>query len=276
MNRILALLFFITSFVSAQDILLVGEFKTGSVIFGIGEDIEYAFLDTLKLDVDSGKYFTFGFDRDDTTSHLLRIKFNEGRVILKKIKPVFGKYRIQRINNMKSSYVTPPKTASERIRRERIISRAARKRIGEVKEAYFRNGIMRPAQGGWISGVFGSQRILNGKPRNIHNGLDIAVPSGTPVYAMADGFVVLSADTFFYAGNNILIDHGQGLNSFYLHLSKKDVSVGDFVHKGDKIGEVGTTGRSTGAHLHWGVQWFGKRIDPAGLLRTRLEDYLEE
>ena len=274
MNKLLPLLIFITSFSHAQDLQLIGDFTTGSVIFGIGEDIEYVLLDTLKLDVDQEKYFTFGFDRDDTTSHLLRIKFREGRVVLKKIKPVFGKYRIQRINNMKSSYVTPPKSESERITRERGISRAARKKIGEVKDAYFRNGIMRPVKGGRISGVFGSQRILNGKPRNIHNGLDIAVPRGTPVYAMADGFVVLSADTFFYAGNNILIDHGQGLNSFYLHLSKKDVKVGDFIHKGDKIGEVGTTGRSTGPHLHWGVQWFRKRIDPAGLLKMKLEDYL--
>jgi murein DD-endopeptidase MepM/ murein hydrolase activator NlpD len=88
---------------------------------------------------------------------------------------------------------------------------------------------------------------------------------------MADGYVRLAADTFFYAGNNILIDHGQGLNSKYLHLSKMDVKVDEFVKKGQKIGEVGTTGRSTGPHLHWAVQWFNKRVDPALLLKTGIK-----
>ena len=104
----------------------------------------------------------------------------------------------------------------------------------------------------------------------MHNGLDIAVPRGTPVYAMTDGVVILTADNFYYAGNHIILDHGQGVNSFYLHLSKILVKEGQFVKKGEVIGKVGTTGRSTGPHLHWGVQWFSKRVDPARVLKIKL------
>lgn len=272
MYRLLVFFLFISWVAIAQDVKLLGDFNTGSVIFGVGNGIKYAYLDTIKLDVEEGKYFTFGFDRDDTAVHHLKVKLDDGLVVLKKFKPEQVKYNIQRINNIQRKHVTPPKSESERIARERNISRTARAKIGEVKEAFFLNGFQRPIRGGRISGVFGSQRILNGKPRNIHNGLDIAVPRGTPVHAMSDGFVILSADTFFYAGNNILIDHGQGLNSFYLHLSKMDVKEGEFVKKGQKIGEVGTTGRSTGPHLHWGVQWFEKRVDPAGLLKINLDE----
>jgi len=106
----------------------------------------------------------------------------------------------------------------------------------------------------------------------MHNGLDIAAPRGTPVYAMTDGIVRFVADNFYYSGNFILIDHGQGLNSSYLHLSRTFVKEGEFVKKGEKVGEIGTTGRSTGPHLHWSVQWFGKRIDPAILLKINFDN----
>jgi murein DD-endopeptidase MepM/ murein hydrolase activator NlpD len=260
----------------AQHLKIVGEYSTGSVLFGIGEGIAFARLDTVELSVDEGKYFTFGFDRDDKDDHLLHVKLSDGRVYLKKIKLQQAKYRIQRINNIQQKHVTPPKKENDRIVRERKINRAANARIGEVKEAFFKNGVQRPIIGGRISGVFGSQRILNGIPKNIHNGLDIAIARGTPVYAMADGYVRLAADTFFYAGSNILIDHGQGLNSKYLHLSKMEVEVDQFVKKGQKIGEVGTTGRSTGPHLHWALQWFNKRVDPALLLKSGLNKKLSE
>jgi murein DD-endopeptidase MepM/ murein hydrolase activator NlpD len=272
MRKNLLLFLMLTASYSAQNLKITGSYKTGSVMFGESENIESVYLDSTKLDVDEGSFFTFAFDRDDKREHLLKVKYKEGLVILKKITPKPAEYQIQRINNIQSKHINPPPSENERIVRERKISRQARAKVGEVKSAYVKNGITRPVKGGRISGVFGSQRILNGEPKNIHNGLDIAVPKGTPVYAMADGFVVLSADTFFYAGNNILIDHGQGLNSFYLHLNKKVVTEGEFVKKGQKIGEVGTTGRSTGPHLHWGVQWYNKRIDPALLLKAEYDN----
>ena len=146
----------------------------------------------------------------------------------------------------------------------------AQSKIGELQTPLFRKGFIRPIKGGRISSVFGSQRILNGIPKNMHNGLDIAVPRGTPVLAMADAVVNLTTDNFYYAGNYIVLDHGQGLNSMYLHLSEILVEEGQRVNKGDVIGKVGTTGRSTGPHLHWGVQWYSKRIDPEHILNIKL------
>lgn len=147
----------------------------------------------------------------------------------------------------------------------------ARKEIGKIEDSYYNAGFMKPIKGGRQTSVFGSQRILNGVPKNFHNGLDYAAPVGTDVLAMSDGKIILAGDDFFYNGNFILIDHGQGLNSIYLHLSKKDVKKGDTVKMGQKIGEVGTTGRSTGPHLHWGVQWYKKRIDPEQVLKIELK-----
>ncbi len=251
----------------AQDVELIGELKPANLIIGVGENIDMVFLDDKPLFVDEGKYFTFGFDRNATGEHLLKIKIKNSKVILKKIVLPERKYKVQRINNMKKDLVTAPKTQNERIKRERQISREARAKIGEIGTALFKAGFMKPINSSRQTSVFGSQRVLNGVPKNPHNGLDYGAPRGTPVYAMTDGYVQLAADNFYYAGNYILLDHGQGLNSFYLHLSRMDVKTGDWVKKGEKIGEVGTTGRSTGPHLHWGVQWYSKRIDPACLLR---------
>ena len=251
----------------SQDIRLIGELKPANLIIGIGENIEMVQLNDKPIFVDDGKYFTFGFDRNSSGEHLLKIKIKDSKVILNKILLPERKYKVQKINNMKKSLVTAPKSQNDRLVRERKISREARERIGEIGDALYKDGFIKPVKTNRVTSVFGSQRVLNGVAKNPHNGLDYGAPRGTPVYAMTDGFVQLAADTFYYSGNYILLDHGQGLNSFYLHLSKKDVKEGDWVKKGDKIGEIGTTGRSTGPHLHWGVQWYSKRIDPACLLK---------
>jgi len=205
--------------------------------------------------------FVFGFDRDDTDSHILVVEM-EGSTYLKKIKLPIREYKIQRINRMKQKYVSPPAEVNDRIKREREITKAAKSKIGYEKNTHFSTGFIKPINGGRISSVFGSQRILNGIPKNPHNGIDIAVPRGTEVKAMTNGIVLLSADNFYYAGNFIIIDHGLGLNSMYLHLTESFVKEGQIVKKGEVIGKVGTTGRSTGPHLHWTVQWFDKRVDP--------------
>ncbi len=264
---ILLTLFLLQAVLIAQPVEFTGKFSQGNLVIGKAENISAAYLNDRKLEVDESGLFAMGFDRDDTTSYYLKVQFNDNRAYVKKIKPAKSKYRIQRINKMKKKYVTPPTDAFDRIKNERKISRAAWKKVGDVKNALYKNGFMRPVEGGWISGVFGSQRILNGIPKNIHNGTDIAIFEGTPVHAMTDGVVVLAADDFYYSGNYIILDHGQGLSSFYLHLSKKDVKAGDVVKKGQKIGEVGTTGRSTGPHLHWGVQWYSNKVDPQQLLK---------
>lgn len=252
---------FLSSISIAQSLQLSGKVMPGGLIFGKAEKAKNIMLDSLQIMFDNSGNFVIGFDRDDTTEHILLVEL-EGKSILKKFILPKREYNIQRINRMAQKYVSPPKEVTERINEERKISKDARDKVGQIKSALFANGFEKPIEGGRISSVFGSQRILNGVPKNAHNGIDIAVPRGTPVKAMTDGEVLLSANNFYYAGNYILLDHGLGLNSVYLHLKKSYVKEGQIVRKGEIIGEVGTTGRSTGPHLHWGVQWFNKRVDP--------------
>ncbi|PID62602.1 MAG: peptidase [Ignavibacteriae bacterium] len=264
MKKILLTIIFLPTlsiFSFAQSVEFYGKAEPGGLLFGKAKNLKEILLDTNKINFSEDGVFAIGFDRDDTSSYQLIVK-TQGTTFLKKIILPKREYKIQRINKMKQKYVSPPKEVLDRIAKERKISQMARKKVGKIKNVLFNSGFEKPIKGGRISSVFGSQRILNGVPKNAHNGIDIAVPRGTPVKAMADGKVLLSADNFYYAGNYILIDHGLGLNSLYLHLSKSLVKEGQFVKKGEVIGKVGTTGRSTGPHLHWGVQWFGKRIDP--------------
>lgn len=256
----------ISNKIFAQEINFFGEFEQGNLVIAVGDPVEWARLNDQELKIDESGIFAFGFDRNEADTLILNVKFKEGKVLLKKIKMHKRQYKIQRINNMKKDLVTAPKELNIRIKKERQIALEARRPIGKIDTAFYKSGFVRPIKGGRVTGVFGSSRILNGIPKNVHNGYDIAVPRGTPVYAMADGIVRLAADNFYYPGNYILLDHGQGLNSQYLHLSKMDVQQGERVVKGQKIGEVGTTGRSTGPHLHWGVQWYLRRVDPAKLL----------
>ncbi len=260
-------LLFIINPINAQNLKFYGKFEPGNLIIVKSELIKRAKLDKQELKIDHNNgLFCFGFDLAEKGSKILNIKFQDGKVLLKKIKLPPRKYKVQRINNLKKDLVTAPDSLNKRIKRERLAALKARRPIGKIDTAFYKTGFVRPIKGGRITSVFGSQRILNGIPKNKHNGLDIAVPRGTPVYAMADGIVRLAADNFYYPGNYILLDHGQGLNSQYFHLSKMLVKVGDKVKKGDVIGKVGTTGRSTGPHLHWGVQWYLRRVDPARLL----------
>lgn len=272
MIRYLLLIYLITGFISksfSQDVKFYGEFIPGSVVFGKAENIKDIWLDKNRIETDSSGYFILGFDRDDKGSYLLKIKFTSGKVYLKNIVLPEREYNIQRINRMNPDKVKPPSKYNEKIVNERKIIRKARATIGEDNKAYYISGFQKPIRTNRQTSVFGSQRILNGIPKNMHNGLDYGAPKGTPVYAMADGKVYLTGENFFYNGSFVFIDHGQGLNSVYLHFSKVSVKDGQFVKKGQKIGEVGTTGRSTAPHLHWGVQWYSKRVDPALLLKIK-------
>lgn len=131
--------------------------------------------------------------------------------------------------------------------------------------AYYAQGFTWPAKGR-ISGVYGSQRVLNGKPRNPHFGLDIAAPDGTEVFAPADGLVTLTHPDMLLSGGTIILDHGQGLSSTFLHLSKILVEAGAFVKQGDLIALIGSTGRASGPHLDWRMNWLDRRVNPQPLL----------
>ncbi len=270
MTRQLLLFFVFSSLLICGELKLIGTFRSGELIIGKADEILRVTLDNKILQFDEKEgLFVLGFDRNDSSSHYLTVKFADGSITSKKIILGERKYKIQRINRLKKKYVTAPQEELDRIEREDSIKIEAKSKIGRIDDALFSVGFTPPVKRERLTGVFGSQRILNGIPKNIHNGVDYGLPKGTNVYAMTDGIVRLTADNFYYSGNFVLLDHGQGLNSFYLHLSKIVVKNGDMIKKGQKIGEIGSTGRSTGPHLHWGVQWFKKRVDPLSLLKMK-------
>ena len=219
-------------------------------------------LDGQPLKLDAEGRFVFGFGRDAPADALLVIQHQDQRVE----RPLTigqRQYQIQRIDGLPTKMVSPDQKALERIRREN-------RKIAQVRERYtetdaFREGFIRPAQG-TITGVYGSQRILNGQPRRPHFGIDIAAPTGTAVIAPAAGIVALAEPDLYFTGGTLMIDHGRGITSVFSHLSALSVREGDIVGRGEKIGEVGSTGRSTGPHLDWRVNWFQVRLDPALLL----------
>ena len=138
-------------------------------------------------------------------------------------------------------------------------------RLHRDNHAYYSEGFAWPAKGR-ISGVYGSQRVLNGEPRRPHYGLDIAAPKGTDVYAPADGLITMAHPDMYFSGGTIILDHGQGLSSTFLHLSKILVEAGTFVKQGDLIARMGMTGRASGPHLDWRMNWLDRRVDPQPLL----------
>ena len=171
-------------------------------------------------------------------------------------------YHIQRVDGVDEKFVTPDEAEQKRIDEDNHAIAEAR-RVRDTR-ADFAQGFTWPVHGP-ISGVYGSQRIFNGVPKQPHYGLDIAAPTGTPVHAPAGGKVTLVRDTF-YSGWTLILDHGQGLSSGFLHMSKVLVKVGDTVKQGDVIGEVGATGRVTAAHLDWRMNWLDQRLDVQLLL----------
>ena len=165
----------------------------------------------------------------------------------------------ERITGVPESTVNPPPAIAERIAREQAAVAAARTRDDNRED--FDGAFDWPVTGR-ISGVFGSQRIYNGTPKSPHSGLDVAAPEGTPIRAPAAGIVTFADPDLYLTGGTVLIDHGHGVSSSFLHLSRIDVKVGDRVEQGQVIAAVGATGRATGPHLHWGMNWFDTRIDP--------------
>ena len=173
---------------------------------------------------------------------------------------------IERINGVPPSTVNPPKAIAERIQREQARVVAVRSRDDE--RTGFAQAFIWPVQGR-ISGRFGNQRVYNGTPKSAHSGMDIAAANGTPVKAPADGVITFADPGLYLTGGTVVLDHGHGISSNFLHLSRIDAKVGDVVKQGDVIGAVGATGRATGPHLHWGMNWFDVRIDPLLVLERK-------
>jgi murein DD-endopeptidase MepM/ murein hydrolase activator NlpD len=218
-------------------------------------------LDGREVRVGADGDFLIGFGRDAKDA-ALGVTYTDGRTETRTLAVEKRNWQIQRVDGLPQQTVTPNEAELRRIRSEAALAIEAR-RIDSA-EPLFRTGFVWPAVGP-ISGVYGSQRILNGEPRAPHYGVDIAVAPGTPVVATADGTVTLAYDMLL-SGKTLIVDHGYGLNSVYYHLSEIAVAPGTHVRQGEMIGKVGATGRATGPHLHWGMNLFDVRLDPALLV----------
>lgn len=244
----------------ANDLELSGSFTQGGLIAGHTEPGTHVELDGKPVRVSPEGGFVFGFGRDAAPTARLEIIYPDGSREVRILEITPRTYEVQRIDGLPPGKVTPPPEVLARIRQE--IALVAQVRSRDIARPYFLSGFRWPVIGR-ISGVYGSQRILNGEPRQPHYGIDIAAPTGTPVEAPADGVVTMVHPDMYFSGGTLIIDHGHGLSSSFLHLEDISVQEGQAVEQGDVIATVGATGRVTGPHLDWRINWFEERLDPA-------------
>jgi murein DD-endopeptidase MepM/ murein hydrolase activator NlpD len=240
-----------------------GKFTQGHFILGKTDPEAKIIIDKKKVKVSKNGYFAFGIGKDRKLDIVISEKINgKSNKIVKKI--LKREYKIQRIDGLPKKKVTPPEEFYARIKRENKLIGVARGIDSDLP--FFKDKFIIPVDDAIITGVYGSQRILNGIPKWPHYGLDFAQKKGTPVKAMNSGIVTLSEDDLYYTGGTIIFDHGHGVSTLYMHMDKIFVKVGDHVKKGDIVGTVGATGRATGPHLDIRLNWFGTRLDPATVL----------
>ena len=262
MQRILLIvaILFTTNVFSAE---FNGKFIQGHFIIGKTNVASKVFIDKKEIKVSKDGYFAFGLDRDRKYDVVITIKKNGNtQKIVKRVQK--RKYNIQRIDGLEEKKVTPPEEFYERIKRENQLIAKAREINSDLD--FFKDKFLTPVDDAIITGVYGSQRILNGKPRWPHYGLDFAQKEGSPVKAMLNGTVTLSEPDLYYTGATLIFDHGHGISTLYMHLKDIYVEKGQNVKQGDIIGTVGSSGRATGPHLDVRLNWFGTRIDPATAL----------
>ncbi|WP_460457920.1 M23 family metallopeptidase [Arenimonas alkanexedens] len=237
----------------SQGTMVIGKVPPGSTVRHAGRTLRVTGYGSV----------VFGVGRDADASVQVDVVRPDGRAETLAISVDKRDWPIERVNGVPPKTVAPPPAIAERIRREQATVTAAR--AADEPRTDFTQAFVWPVKGR-ISGRFGNQRVYNGTPGSAHSGMDIAAPSGTPVLAPAAGVVTLVAPNFYLTGGTLLLDHGHGVSSNFLHLSRIDVQVGDRVEQGQVIAAVGATGRATGPHLHWGMNWFDVRIDPLLLL----------
>lgn len=237
---------------------LDGALTQGGMVVGRVAPGAAVALDGKPVRVSPEGLFVLGFGRDRKAAARLTV---DGETRELAIAP--RRWDVQRVDGLPPATVTPDEAQLARIREEAAKLREARRVDSPL--AGFAQRFVWPAEGR-ISGVFGSQRILNGEPRQPHFGVDVAAPTGTPVRAPAAGRVSLAEPDLFLTGGTVMLDHGHGLFSVFAHLSRLDVKAGEEVKQAAVIGAVGGTGRVTAPHLHWGLSWFEERLDPALLV----------
>lgn len=248
-----------STLLAAERVTLEGPLMAGSLIVGKTAPGNSVTFEDKPLRVADDGTFLLGLGRDARPDQSIQIRGKDGFTYTHDFKLKKRTYKITRIDGLPKRKVTPDPEGLKRIRQDNAQIAQVRKLDTDLRG--FRDGFQWPLTGR-ISGVYGSQRILNGKPRSPHNGVDIAAPTGTAIVAPASGRVALVHPDMFLAGQTVMIDHGHGLSSVYIHMSKITVKQGDTVRQGQKIGEVGMSGRATGPHLHWGVSLFRTHLDP--------------
>jgi len=238
-------------------------FKQGALITGKTSAKSMSVMGQ-KVDIAADGHFVFGFGRDAPSSVEVTLRYDSGGVSHKQYEVIQRDYRVQRIEGVASKYVSPPAEVTERIRSDNRAVKQARSAYKSALRHYL-DDFARPAEGP-ISGVYGSQRVFNGVPKRPHYGLDIAAPVGSPVYAPVGGVVTLAHNDMYYSGATLILDHGRGVSSTFLHLSEILVEVGDVIEQGQLIAKIGKSGRVTGPHLDWRMNWKNQRLDPQLLL----------
>ena len=245
---------------------LTDQFFQGSLVVGKTSPNNQVFLNGKALKVSKQGDYAFGFGRDEKNNSELVIITPDGRHHKQLVKPLKREYNIQRITGIAKKIMNPNKKAISRARKDNQQIRKARKVDSNLTA--FANGFIAPIDG-IITGVYGSQRYYNGVAKRPHFGLDYAGDIGDPVKAPADGVILLYVPDMFYSGGTMVIDHGHGVSSTFLHLSDSYVKQGDQVKQGQVIAAVGASGRATGPHLDWRINWFNVRLDPALVLKLQ-------
>ncbi len=243
----------------ADALQLTGEAVQGGLMQGRVPSGSTVLIDGEPVRVSPDGLFLVGFHRDENAAQTVKAVLPDGGEVEQVIAPQPRQYKIERIDGLPPKKVTPPPEALARIQAESAQVKEVRRL--DAPRTDFANGFQWPVHGR-ISGVYGSQRILNGEPRRPHFGIDIAAPTGTPVSAPADGLVTMAHPDMYFSGATLILDHGHGLSSSFLHLDSITVSEGQRVRQGEQIGTVGASGRATGPHLDWRINLFNRRLDP--------------
>ena len=251
---------------SVHSLELKGSFYQGNLILGKTEPRSKIYVDKKEVKISKKGFFVFGLNKDRKNNIEIEIiKDQEKRKIIKKVYK--KEYRIQRIEGLPKKLVTPPEEVYERIKNDNKLIGKARSIDSNLN--FFKEKFKLPINNSIITGVYGSQRILNGIPKSPHYGLDFAAKEGQKVMAMLDGIATLSEKDLYYTGGTIIFDHGHGVSTLYMHMKDIYVKTGQRVKQGDIIGTVGKTGRATGAHLDIRLNWFDVKLDPASVLNLK-------
>jgi murein DD-endopeptidase MepM/ murein hydrolase activator NlpD len=250
---------------TSADFQLVGKLEQGALVRGrVPAGAAALTLDGQAVPVAPDGSFLLGFDRDQPAVAVLTATSSTGGPLRQELRVAPRGWKVEHVNVAQRP---PGSNEDYRLRRERELARIAAARALPVESDGWRQNFVWPAKGR-ISGVFGSQRVYRGEPGAYHSGTDIAAGAGAPVVSPADGVVVLAGGApFSLEGNLVIVSHGMGLNSAFLHLASVAVEEGQPVKQGQRVGAVGATGRATGPHLHWSMKWRDARIDPEFLLK---------